>query len=43
MGATVSLTTASGAPRLVLITCGGPFAGRTHHDTDNVIVYAMPI
>lgn len=33
----------SGAPRLVLITCGGPFDEKTHHYTDNIVVYAVPI
>lgn len=29
-------------PRLVLITCGGPFDWATHHYYDNVLVYASP-
>ena len=29
-------------PRLVIITCGGPFDGATHHYNDNVVVYASP-
>ena len=29
-------------PRLVIVTCGGPFDGATHHYADNVIAYASP-
>ncbi len=29
-------------PRLVIITCGGPFDWATHHYDDNVVVYASP-
>lgn len=33
----------SGAsPRLVLITCGGPFDAATHHYADNVVAYGSP-
>jgi len=32
----------SGAPRLVLITCGGSFDRRTRHYADNIVVYALP-
>lgn len=32
----------SGRPRLVVITCGGPFDRRTRHYRDNVVVYAVP-
>lgn len=32
-----------GPPRLVLLTCGGPFDARTHHYRDNVVAYATPI
>lgn len=32
-----------GAPRLVLITCGGPFDRATGHYADNVVVYGVPI
>lgn len=32
--------TVSGEPRLVLITCGGPFDSATRHYTENVVVYA---
>ena len=31
-----------GPPRLVLLTCGGPFNRRTHHYDDNVVVFATP-
>lgn len=29
-------------PRLVLLTCGGPFDPTTRHYADNVVVYAVP-
>jgi hypothetical protein len=29
-------------PRLVLITCGGPFNQATGHYADNIVVYAVP-
>lgn len=32
----------SGTPRLVLVTCGGPFDQTTGHYEDNVVVYAVP-
>lgn len=32
----------SGPPRLVLITCGGPFLEETGHYRDNVVVVAVP-
>jgi Sortase domain len=32
----------SGAPRLVLVTCGGTFDARAHHYDDNIVVYAVP-
>lgn len=31
-----------GAPRLALITCGGPFDAKTGHYRDNVVVTAVP-
>jgi hypothetical protein len=34
--------TGSGARRLTLITCGGPFDSRTGHYRDNVVVTAVP-
>ncbi|HVU72740.1 MAG TPA: class F sortase [Mycobacteriales bacterium] len=30
-------------PRLVLITCGGPYDAATYHYRDNVVVYAVPV
>jgi hypothetical protein len=30
------------APRLVLLTCGGPFDQATRHYADNIVVYAVP-
>lgn len=32
----------SGRPRLVLVTCGGPFDARTGHYRDNIVVTARP-
>jgi hypothetical protein len=32
----------SGAPRLVLVTCGGSFDPRAHHYSDNIVVFAVP-
>lgn len=32
-----------GAPRLTLITCGGPFDATTRHYRDNVVVTAQPL
>lgn len=32
----------SGAPRLVVVTCGGAFNTATHHYADNIVVYAVP-
>jgi hypothetical protein len=32
-----------GAPRLTLITCGGPFDPKTRHYQDNVVVTATPV
>jgi hypothetical protein len=34
---------ASGPPRLVLVTCGGPFDPKTMHYADNVVVFATPL
>lgn len=36
------LFTAAGRPRLVLITCGGPFDRASGHYQDNVVLYALP-
>jgi hypothetical protein len=35
-----SLWVTTGAPRLALVTCGGPFDAATGHYQDNVIVWA---
>ena len=35
--------TTEGDPRLVLITCGGPFDSDTRHYTENTVVYAQPV
>ena len=32
-----------GAPRLTLITCGGPFDATTRHYRDNIVVTARPL
>ena len=32
-----------GAPRLTLITCGGPFDAKTRHYRDNIVVTARPV
>jgi sortase (surface protein transpeptidase) len=32
-----------GAPRLTLITCGGPFDTKTRHYRDNIVVTAKPV
>ena len=34
--------TRAGSPRLVLITCGGPFDSATGNYEDNVVLYAVP-
>jgi Sortase domain len=33
----------TGPPRLVLITCGGPFDRTTRNYLDNIVIYATPI
>jgi LPXTG-site transpeptidase (sortase) family protein len=38
-----SIYTRTGAARLVLVTCGGPFDARAGHYRDNVIVTAVPL
>ncbi len=38
-----SVFSREGAPRLVLVTCGGRFDPRTHHYDDNIIVTAQPL
>ena len=39
----IGIFTRTGAPRLALVTCGGPFDYQTGHYIDNVIVYASPV
>ncbi len=34
--------TRTGAARLVLVTCGGPFDARAGHYRDNIVVTAVP-
>ena len=41
-GLPASLFTATGPPRLVLITCGGPFNASARSYQDNVVVLAAP-
>jgi hypothetical protein len=36
------LFTTAGAPRLALITCGGPFNSATHHYRDNIVALGIP-
>ena len=38
----ITIFTRTGPPRLVLVTCGGPFDEQTGHYIDNIIVYANP-
>jgi hypothetical protein len=33
----------NGSPRLVLVTCGGPFDVSTGHYRDNIVVTASPV
>jgi hypothetical protein len=42
-GLRTSLFSASGAPRLVLITCGGHFDEATRSYADNIVVTARPL
>lgn len=37
-----ALFTTSGAPRLMLITCGGPFNQTTRSYLDNIVIFATP-
>ncbi|HEY6887403.1 MAG TPA: sortase [Solirubrobacter sp.] len=37
-----SIYTRAGSPKLVLVTCGGPFDSKTGHYRDNVVVTAVP-
>jgi hypothetical protein len=38
-----SIFTRTGAPKLVLVTCGGPFNAKIGHYRDNIIVTAVPV
>jgi LPXTG-site transpeptidase (sortase) family protein len=38
-----SIYTRTGPPRLILVTCGGPFDARAGHYRDNIIVTAIPL
>ncbi|WP_375490474.1 class F sortase [uncultured Jatrophihabitans sp.] len=38
-----ALFTNAGAPRLVVITCGGPFDAAQHSYRDNIAVFARPV
>jgi hypothetical protein len=42
-GLPASLFAQDGAPRLVIITCGGPFDERTRNYLDNIVVTAVPV
>lgn len=33
----------TGAPRLALITCGGPFDARSRHYRDNIVAFGVPV
>jgi hypothetical protein len=37
-----SIFTKTGARKLVMVTCGGPYDAATHHYVDNVVVTAVP-
>jgi LPXTG-site transpeptidase (sortase) family protein len=38
-----SIYTRAGAPKLVLVTCGGPFDAELGHYRDNIVVTAVPV
>jgi sortase (surface protein transpeptidase) len=38
-----ALFTRTGPPRLVLVTCGGPFNEVTHHYRDNIVAFGTPM
>ena len=38
-----SIYTRTGSPKLVLVTCGGPFDAKIGHYRDNIIVTATPL
>lgn len=42
-GLPADLWTRGGAPRLVLVSCGGPFDEKTLSYDDNVVVFAVPV
>lgn len=42
-GLPADLFTTAGTPRLVMITCGGPFDRATRNYLDNVVVFAAPV
>ena len=37
-----ALFEATDTPRLILLSCGGPFDPRTHSYADNIAVFAVP-
>ena len=37
-----SIYTRTGSPKLVLVTCGGPFDAKSGHYRDNIVVTAVP-
>jgi hypothetical protein len=41
-GLSGDLFATTGPPRLVLITCGGPFDSTTRNYQDNIVVFATP-
>ena len=42
-GLPADLFTTIGAPRLIMITCGGPFDRATRSYLDNIVVFASPV
>jgi hypothetical protein len=38
-----SIYTRTGSPKLVVVTCGGPFDARSGHYRDNIVVTATPV
>ena len=38
-----SIYTRTGSPKLVVVTCGGPFDARSGHYRDNIVVTAVPV
>ena len=37
-----NIYTRTGSPKLVLVTCGGPFDAKIGHYRDNIVVTAVP-